>query len=266
MEHGSPGVDSDPRNPLSRAIDRIFKDGSPTPGISMCLFGDLPTGKAGTISPRWLGAFVLSAGGRVIFFPGFKSSGIECYRGTSRQYCRTFDLDHISLEKGFDQWHFTTPEPRRHQRVGKTKPLGQGRFLWLGMSIADQNVLRELKAETVVTWQTPPSDSRRRFEVFRQAREGAEFLWLALHEEALVRLGRTFLHFAFIVGPVGFPDYEGHELNLPFGSPFLTDRLPNLEGLRLRSGRLSLGAKVEVQIVGALLPGGLRVPVAFCTS
>jgi hypothetical protein len=115
MEQGSQGTDDDPSNPISRAVNRLFEDGQPFVGITLCLFGDLNratqhwyTQPVETLirlalgrlplanrvwselrfssirnSPlRWLGAFIFSAGERVIFFPrvcpfSYWSSGLS---------------------------------------------------------------------------------------------------------------------------------------------------------------------------------------------
>jgi hypothetical protein len=139
--------------------------------------------------------------------------------------------------------------------------LGDGRVLWCGMSVARETALRELKAETLVISDTSPSHSRQRSDWFLQAREGAEFLWASLHPEARSRFQEGFLHFALIVGPHEFPDYEGHQLGFPFGSPDLPKPLlPNvLENLPVRYHRLSLGSSIDIQIVTMWLPGTLRV-------
>jgi hypothetical protein len=79
-----------------------------------------------------------------------------------------------------------------------------------------------------------------------------------------MRFQEGFLHFAFIAGPKGFPLYQGHKLGLPFRSPFLSKLLPEaLERLPARAHRLSLGSKIDIQLVSMWLPGSLRVPFSF---
>src|SRR5262245_31067080 len=88
MEHGSQGTDDDPSNPLSRAVNRLFReDGQPFSVISQCFFGDLAARTPRSSPLRWLGVFVLSAAGRVIFFPGFAASpvGFRHFLGESLQ-------------------------------------------------------------------------------------------------------------------------------------------------------------------------------------
>ena len=129
------------------------------------------------------------------------------------------------------------------------------------MSVARETELRELKAETLVTAYAPASDSRRRADVFIQARDGAEFPCVSLHPEARSRFQGGFLHFVFIVGPKGFPDYDGANLAFSFGSPLLPEPLPDaLEQLPYRPYRLSLGSVLDIQIVSMWLPGSLGLP------
>ena len=59
--------------------------------------------------------------------------------------------------------------------------------------------------------------------------------------------GRSVLHFAFIVGPKDFPDYQGTEMNLPRGSLFVTAGLSDPGTLPIWSGRFSL-QETDVQI------------------
>jgi hypothetical protein len=307
MPQGSRGTDDDPSNPLSRAVNRLFEDGQPFVGITLCFFGDLHramqhwyTQPIETLirlalrrlplanrvwsklrlssirnSPlRWLGAFIFSAGERVIFFPGFALSppGVQSFQGQSAQ--RLYDypalmVDHVTLDPD-RTWHFTTHKseahipPRRERRRLRACPLGDERFLWFGMSVARETELRELKADTIVTAYTPPRDTRRRADVFHRAQDGATYPCVRLLPEARMRFQEGFLHFACIAGPRGFPDYQGRQLGIPFGSPFLFRPIPNpLEQLSARAHRLSLGSKIDIQLVSMWLPGALRVPFSF---
>ena len=260
FEKGSPGTDSDPKNPLSRALNRLFEDGQPFARISLCFSGDLNGG-----TPRWLGAFILSAGARVIFFPGFNFSSdwVQRVQGKSEKWRRSFNLDHITLEKDLINWHLTTTKSKKHQSAGQTTPLGEDRALWFGMSVATGSMLRELKAKTIVSSRIPPSDGRRRAKVFQQANDNAVYLWAGPHPDAQKHFSTGFFHFAFIVGPHDFPHYQGSQLGLPSESPYLEKPLPDLEQLPVNSQRLSLGDTVDIEIATLWLPGILTVPVAF---
>jgi hypothetical protein len=270
IEQGSPGIDDDPSNPLSRAVNRLFEKGRPFSRMGQCFFGDLASSLTRSTPLRWLGVFILSAGEQVLFFPGFAAlpTGIESFRGQPPRHRHddpAFPVDHVSLEKDRTQSHFTTPRSKDHLRHWPTYPLEGGRFLWFGMSVARETAMRELKRETIVTTYTPPSDSRRRVEVFHQAQNDAEHLWASLHPEARSRFEEGFFHFAVMVGPKEFPLYEGNQLDFPFGSPFLSEPLlpEALEQLPIRHHRLSLGSSIDIQIVTMWLPGTLRVPFSF---
>jgi hypothetical protein len=278
MERGSQGTDNDPDNPLSRAVNRLFEDGKPFQRIALCFLGDLAPHVSGSTPVRWLGVFTLSAAGQVIFFPGFAAppTKVESFRGQPLRPLhndQAFQLDHLSLEKDRTQFHLTEPKSKGHLHTPAgtgiqrwpTYPLGDGRVLWCGMSVAHETALRELKAETLVISDAPPSHSRQRSDWFLQAREGAEFLWVSLHPEARGHFQEGFLHFAFIVGPQEFPPYEGNQLGFPFGSPDLSKPLlPDvLENLPVHHHRLSLGSSIDIQIVTMWLPGTLRVPFSL---
>lgn len=266
IDRGSKGVDNDPNNPLSRAVNRLLIDGRPITSISLCLFGNINSSLHLKSPLRWLGVFVLSAGKRVLFFPGFNflPKSLQSFRGKAEQWDRTFEVDHVSLEKNLKRWHATSSKSGEHLHGGKTIPLGDGRILWVGMSVREETVLREVKKETVVSAQVPTSDSNRRVYVLKKCREGVEFPWVSLPTGARTPHRKSFLHFAFIVGPRGFPLYEGGELGLPFGSSVLSRPLPKeLKQLPARSQRLSFGTEMDMQIVSLCLPGTSTQLVAF---
>jgi hypothetical protein len=177
----------------------------------------------------------------------------------------SFSGDHISLEKNRLRWHVTTPKSKDHLGGWCTYPLGNGRFLWFGMSVAREIGLRELKAETIVRSYVPSRDSKRRSDVLIQTRDDAEFPCISLHPEARMRFQEGFLHFVFIVGPPGFPLYLSNELAHVFPLPqFLLEPLPNvLFPLPISSHKLSLGSVVDIQITAMWLPGTLRELFCF---
>lgn len=268
IEQGSEGVDDDPLNPLSRALNRLLADGQPLSNLSICLYGDMASASNRIPNLRWLGAFVFSAGNRVIFFPGFNfpAKSLSSFRGQSHQGDHMFETDHLSLENGFQTWHITSPESSRHMDGGQTIPLGENRFLWLGMSVASDTALRELKRETIIQAQAPSSDIKRRLQVFIQSRCGAEFPCVSLPPGAQASPNENFLYFAFIVGPKGFEPYTGGNLPLPVGSTLLSGPLPEeINQLPLRSHRFSLGPETDIQIVSTCLPGKLKQLVTFTT-
>ena len=233
----------------------------------LCFFGDGDIdSNAHAIAPRrWLGAFVLSASKRVIFFPGFDFTPTWAIVSGTQSPDKRYDLqiDHISLEKDLRTWHLTSQQSTGHAGRGQTIDLGEGRFLWFGMSLADTHVLREVKQGTVVSARVPSSDSQRRAESFMSSRDGAVFNCVWLHPDARKHFTTGFLHFSFIVGPKGFPNYRGPNFGIPIGSPFLRQPLPELQQVPVRRHRLSFGKELDIQIVTMWLPGVLTTPVTL---
>jgi len=258
--YGAPGCDTDARTPLTRAIRQLFKEGKPFFNLCMCFFKDT------SATLRWLGVFVQSAGNKVIYFPGFINDfdQIQGFKGKSLQWSQLFAFDHISLEEDRSKWHVTSRHSEKHLGNPKTFPLGKNRVLWLGLSIADAHVMRLVKQETKIVVDSPPSDSRRRYEIFHKAREGAKFPIVSLNEERPVPFNEWFLHLSLIVGPKGFEPYLGGELGFPRGSPFLVKPLPEkLNALHLRSHILELSDNTDIQITACNLPGRLKAPVVI---
>ena len=114
IDKGSLGTDSDPSNPLSRAISSPFMDGSPQERLSLCFYGNLDNDSLDVSSHKWLGVFVFSAGRRVIFFPGltFNPTWVSVSRAKSPHRRHDIDIDHISLENSFRRWHFSSRRTR----------------------------------------------------------------------------------------------------------------------------------------------------------
>ena len=172
MPLGHPGEDSDTQNPIARALSRLFLDGQPFERMCHCYFQPEP----GNL--RWLGVFVHSAGDRVLFFPGFVSSftKIQAFKATRETWNQEFLFDHASLERDRRTWHVTSPRSRQHLGRPSTLDIGEGSVLWFGMSVANSTVLRPAHQQTTVNALVPPSDSKRRADVFKSAREGAQFV------------------------------------------------------------------------------------------
>lgn len=261
MEEGSPGTDFDASNPLARAADSPFLDGRPQQRLSLCFYRDLDEQ-----SLRWLGTFVLSGGGRVIFFPGltFDPTWILVSRKKAPHKRHEINIDHITLDGSFHRWHLSSRGSAKHLGSGTTTDLAEGRFLWFGMSLAGSRILRPVMKRAIVRFHVPSADSRRRMDSFMASREGAVFNCVSLSPDARDRYKDGFLHFGFVVGPSGFPDYRGTNLGIPFGSPFLRKPLPpEIRQLPLRSHRLSLGNVVDIEVITAWLPGNLSHDVTF---
>lgn len=267
FEDGLPGTDKDPDNPLSRVARSPLVDGKPQQNLSLCFYSDsIVDGTEEKQNLKWFGAFVLSGAGRLIFFPGFNflATWVKVARKRSREKRHDIHIDHITLEKNLRRWHYTSPDSKHHLGSGLTTDLGENRFLWFGLSIADSNILKVVRQETVFHTMVPAPDTTRRTDVFMASRKGAVFNIISLHPNAKQRFDTGFLHFGLIVGPLGFADYSGPNLGIPFGSPFVTEALPSpLINIPLRLHRVSIGSRVDIEIVALWLPGSLTERVTF---
>lgn len=266
MDIGQDGNDSDPDNPLSRAVNQLFRDGQPFKRLSMSFWAEAPDTELSNYRVRWLGVFIHSQGDRLIFFPGFRDSykQIESYQGQKPWRNQLFDFDHVTLNKNFRDSHITSRDSINHLGSFPTSELGDSRFLWFGLSLSDFNVLRPVWKKTDVVMKVPASDSKRRTKVFMDSREDAKFQIVKRHPDAQSIFPQGFLHVSFIVGPKGFKLYKGMKHGFPEGSPFLLHQLPqgSLQ-LPVRLHKISVSDSVDIQITSAWLPGKLKEPLTF---
>ena len=259
MEYGVDGEDSSESTPLARTIRQLFEEGKPFHRLNMCFF----QGTDGIL--RWLGIFVQTAGNRIVFFPGFQEeySNIQGYHDETKQWEQSFQFDHLSLEKCRTKWHVTTTRSKDHLGSPKTLDLASSRVLWFGMSISDERVLRIVKKSTLITAGSPSSDIERRKDVFLRARENAQFPIILLNTDC-EEMRKGFIHFGVIVGDSEFEYYMNDELGFPYQSPYLEQPLPSvLNGIPMRTHRLSLSSATDIQITSCVLPGKLNTSVSF---
>ena len=262
MPGGVPGTDASGTGPFARALRQLLQEGKPFTSISHCYFKD----ESGV--PRWFGVFVHSAGDRVIFFPGVAEpvDGIQTDNSGTKTRHVPFDFDHLSLERDRRTWHATSVGSRAHLAGPPTLPLGEGRVLWFGMSVASPHALRTVNAKTEVSALVHPNDGKRRAAVLSKARESSTFPMMSLNTDWPAAPSPAFLHFAVVVGPAGFPEYRGPEFGLPFDSPFVVDGLASLPAeLPVRMTRFALSETVDVQITCTALVGTLSVPASFAS-
>jgi hypothetical protein len=260
MPVGLDGSDASPANPLARALRQLLREGRPFSRLCQCYFRDLQ----GTV--RWLGVFVHSAGDRVIFFPGFADTmdKIHGFKNETEMWKQDFAFDHATLESDLRTWHVTSAGSQDHLGRPSTLAIGDDRVLWFGLTLADASTLRIVRRETVITANVPPSDGKRRIEVFSAAREGAQFPMLLFNTEHTTLESRGLCHFAVYVGPKGFSDYVGVDLGAPHENPFMVEPLPDeIAPLPLRTHRIALSDTLDIQITTALLPGQLNVAASF---
>jgi hypothetical protein len=254
---GVHGIDDDPNTPLARAYRVLLREGKPISAAVACYFSESKVGR-----PCWLGVLVLSAGERVIFFPGAAEPSRTIQSADSRAVeTQAFQADHISLEKNRNTWHFTQHVGRReHIDGGVTRDVDGGK-LWFAMTVRRDGALRTLNRETRITAAAHTRDSQRRLRLLTTlVNKQPEHLLLL---PAPAGRART-IHFTFAVTDRGAPHYHGPELLLPFGSPFLKDPLPStVRGLAVRNHRVHLTETLDVQIVACALPAEISVPIAF---
>jgi len=261
MGAGRAGVDSDPENPLSRSLSRLINTGKPFSRLALSFLNE------GQGLWRWFGIF--AEGKRTLFFPGFSEAfdGIESHRGQQPHTRRSFDFDHLSLEKDRTTWHLTARGSSEHLGSPRTLALGNGRVLWFGLSFASLYAFRPVQDRTTVEFAAPSKDAARRREIVMASREGADFPTFSLPDGHLATQPDTYFHASVIAGPTGFETYLGPEHAFPIGSPYLASPFPSvLNDLPARIHRVKLSQNTDLQITLSRLPGKLIVPVAFTGS
>lgn len=261
-EDGSPGIDSDPNNPLARALNSLLNTGRPIQRLSACYFDPLPM----ATGIRWFGTFVYSDGDRLIYFPGLAEMqpSLQTSKSAGPIKQQSFKVDHLSLEAHRRDWHLTTKGSTGHVGGYPTTDLGEGRVLWFGLSIASPDTLRRLRTLTKVEAQAHSNDAHRRAEVFMASRNGVVYNTLMFNTTNYRPIVPSFAHFTVIVGPFGFADYFGEHRAFPFESPYISPKLPEvLRDIPMRSHRISLEPHVDLQIITTVLPGVVTVPAAF---
>ena len=260
VDGARPGTDRCADNPLARATDCLFRQGRPFSRLSKCFF----RGIDGRL--RWLGIFVHSAGNRIIFFPGFAQLHKEVvgYRDDVLAWDRPFQIDHLSLESDWLDWHFTEPRSADHIGNFRTLPLGLGVVHWFSMSVQTQDDLRVLRRRTLVSAPTPARDVERRTEVFVRAREDAVFRIVELNRQHGHVPAPNFLHFSVVVGLAGFHSPEDGISGIPFDSPLARPAIDgSLAGMPIRIHRVALSGTIELEITASLLPGQLQNRFVF---
>jgi hypothetical protein len=166
-ELGEPGEDDDAGNPFHRSLNHLFETGRPFKTLAFSFV------VAESVF-RWFGVFV--EGKHVVFFPPFSEAYDSAEVGKDGAIStRSFDLDHLTLDLSRRNWHVTSANRTDYIRARPLHEVGDGRALWFGMSFNDSGRLRRLAKITSCRFTAPPSDSARRREIVRRAREGINF-------------------------------------------------------------------------------------------
>lgn len=268
VDGGVAGEDSDPVNPLARATRALLHDGAGFRSAASVHFAD-PITRA----LRWFGLFVEGDSGRLVFFPGFAKRpdrlGYQRDGHPSREIPHL--ADHVTLEPDRARWHSTeyagrSSRKRRagggHQGGAWTRPIGEGRVLWFGMSISGAEMLRVVRAGTVALAPAPPNSEEveRRMEVFRQAI--ADTVGVLVVPGSLPA-GPSALHFSVVVAPVGAPDYTGRERGL--GRSGAGFRLLAQDGTTTpyNSMTIPLGTAIRLQLFVMWVPAEMTAAIVL---
>ena len=258
---GCRNEDDDAKNPISLALTSLMKDNTLLPTFTQAFLIDETEGQPW----RWLGVFVRSAGDRILFFPGFKEEIIRVRgsRGEELKFDRPFKVDHLSLEKDRGSWHITTRRSRDHQGGPPATDLGGGRVLWFGMSLASTEVMRELRQETVATFDVPDRTAEWKVKQFIASRQGKEFPGLYMPPRTDVALGPFFPLIAVIVGPTEFEWYNGPLWGWPYGSGFAKGEPSGQWKISTRHQRFHLDDTTDIQLTAIWTPGQLSIPAVL---
>jgi hypothetical protein len=179
----------------------------------------------------------------------------------------SFNLDHISLEPLRKSWHFTNAYSTDHKSGGRARDLGQGRLSWFGLSVASENILRQVFSTTVAIFPShPPSDLDRRINYLRDKQAKIPHHLLRLMNGSKDRFEKGFLHFCFTAIPHKESNYEGPVWLIPGGLPSLSQPFPkSLPNFQKAIHRIPLLGLYDIQISFMWLPGELSVPSVSTT-
>jgi hypothetical protein len=266
MSVGDNGLDSNPNNPLSRAFSALLAEGLPHQAHTLCFLNPGNAPDSPITQPRWLGVFVHTAGGRILFFPGLNTpiDWLETARDNLAPNRRSLSLDHISAEPARQRWHFTGLGSDQHVAGGRTPEAADGSFFWFGLSLQSHDGLMLAHKRTLVVHRAPPSDVPRRLEEFRQLQGSATYARVNSDMGTTFPFSPSFLHICFLFSSPTAPNYTGPEWLPPAGSPYLTPPLPpEVAEARIRLHRIPLSDEWDIQIHTMLLPGTITVPAAF---
>jgi hypothetical protein len=250
---GTGEIDRSMQNPPARALRRLLGDGKPGDRIMPFTVCDPTTGRL-----RWLGAFVHSSAGRIIFFPDRPSK----VRARNEVVQAGLDVDHLTLERDLQTWHLTSNRSSKHESAGKTVKQPGDAVGWFGMTLQSLDQLMEVGRQVIIRAEIPPTDADRRMGLFKNAIEGLrfpEFQGLP-RSTALDDLP----HFAVYVSrrPIDRPPTNPL---LPCGGPY---HVPSVQRDEIRPGKLlafNIG-ELHFQAIFGWLSGKLLYPIAFTTG
>lgn len=206
VEEGRPGVDQSETNPLSRAARAILAEGKAQQALHVCLYS--PTGRRDQALPQWIGAFVHSAGGRILFFQGPHGPGrLVLERDGTLDRDARLEVDHFTLSSTRRTWHVTTSNGS-HQRGGDTLPMSNGLVRWLILDVKEQAlppVKRRTHAAARISKEARESDLERREKLYGQVLDHGDHPIVTLEQTQDQRQQPGFIRLFLTVGPSGAP-------------------------------------------------------------
>src|SRR3990172_594917 len=223
LSHGASGVDNDPNNPLSRAFGALLADGRSHLAHTLCLYDAAGSGSILKHDLRWLGVFVLSAGDRILLFPGLTVpiDWIDTSRRGAAPVRTDLKLHHLSAEPKTQRWHLTSPGSEDHLAGGRLRPAAADLFFWTGLSVQGDEPFPSARKRTIISHLSPSSDVARRIGELRRLESTAQYSRVSSHVQSRRLFTSSFLHLCILVGRPSAEQYRRPEWLLPPRSPFL---------------------------------------------
>ena len=263
VEAGEPGIDDDPKHPISRALQTLMgPKNSRLPAFAQAILVDDTIGEPA----RWFGVFVKSDGGRIIFFPGLHEPtiAIRGSKGKKFKFFRKFGFDHISLEKDRASWHVTSERSKDHQHATAPKNLGDGRLLWFGLNLASLDKLRVVRQQTVASFQVSENSAKWKAEEFGRAVAKSSLILIRMPPKP-AGVANSFPVISVIVGPPDFEAYQGEEFGWAYGSDMVIGQPPADHPISRMVQRFTLDETTLIQTSAVWAPGRLLLPGILAT-
>jgi hypothetical protein len=205
--------------------------------------------------------FARSPGKRILFCPGldvdlFHVRGTE---GGVARFDKEFDLDHVSLEKHRGSWHITGPKSKALQGGPTALDVGDGRVLWFGMAVRDLSVLRTARQRTSTTFRIKDKAAQHKLAQLEGAIAGGESVKVPL--VPMPAAGPWFPLFSVIVGPTGFPLYQGQQWGPPYGSSYVTGEPAPGQRFTHTGSQFPLDGITDIQVAATWIPGEMVIPM-----
>lgn len=235
---------------LARPYKKLFEEGKPIGRITHVFF------KTEKWPSRILGSLCFTPGQRLLFFPGlierklnwnYSEDGFKHFKSTGF-------IDHITLDKGFQNVHVTILEPdgtkSPHLRSFESKEIKKNTLFWFGLCIQDPSFLEVTPEELSLTFLSSSKDSKRRGALMMEASERAIRYITTLNGESSNALSKgEFICFDFFITPSDFS--ESLPCFVPTQKPIVFGYAPAFkEGTHLRVHPVSLeGLKEKILVV-----------------